>query len=150
MLFRGGKVGELGVFFSVLGEEFVWVVLEVEQLGFSYFAVEDVKLHEFPIAFFNRTHAGLGATGVGSEHDITDGFFLAGEDGFETDAFVCFGRFDFGEVAEGCEGVHEVDVSLDTAGFDAGSFDDVGDAPGVLVEVLFSLESVAADGHAVV
>ena len=33
---------------------------------------------------------------------------------------------------------------------DAGAGDDVGDAPGVLIEVLSPLESVAADGHAVV
>ena len=134
----------------MLGKEFVGVFLEVEQLRFSYLAIEDVEFYEFPVAFFHRTHAGLSAAGVDAEEGVADRFFIAGEDGFKAGSLVGTRGLDVGEVAEGGKGIEEVDVSLDAAFFHTGAFDDVRDAPGVLVEVLFSLETVPADGHAVV
>lgn len=145
-----GEVFEFGIILAVFGEEFVGIVLEVEELGFADGAVENVEFDELPVTFPDGAHPGFGAAGVGSEHDVAHALFFAGQDGFEADAFVGGGGFDACEVAKGGEGVHEVDVALNAARFDAGAFDDVGDPPGVFVEVLFSLKPVATDGHAVI
>ena len=145
-----GEVSEVGIFFTVFGEKLVGVLFEIEELGFADGAVEDVEFHELPVAFSDGAHPRLGASGVDSEEGVADGLLFASENGFETRTFVGCGGFNSGEIAESGEGVHEVDVALHTAFLDAGAGDDVGDAPGVLIEVLFPLESVAADGHAVV
>ena len=60
-------------------------------------------------------------------------------------------RRDAGEFAKGGQQVSKVDVAGGAAaGHDARALDDHRHAPGVLVEVLFSLQAVASDGHAVV
>lgn len=120
-------------------------------MGFHDVAVWGFVFDEFPIAVFDRPHAGFAATGVGTIKGVAHGRFLAFEDGFEAEAFVGLWRGDSCEVAEGGEDVEEVDVAFDAgSGLDAWSFDDEGHAPGVLVEVLFAHETMAANGDAVI
>jgi hypothetical protein len=77
--------------------------------------------------------------------------FLPSRTGPEAQAFIARGSGDAGPVAKRGEHVQQVGVALGTsAGRDAGTFGDEGHAPGVFVEILFPLQAVAADGHAVI
>ena len=149
-----GVAGEVGLqrfLGGVLGQEFVGVGGEVEELGLVHAAIGRFVADEFPVALFDAAHAGFAAAAVSAVEGVADGGFFAHEHGFEAGAFVGVRRGDAGEIAEGGEDVEEVDVALHaTAGGDAGAFDDEGHTPGVLVEVLFAHEAMATNRDAVV
>ncbi len=152
LVFTGPVVGEIGELpVVVLGEVFVRIVCEVEELGFAHVAVVHIVLDKFPIALANAAHTGFSAAAIDAEEDVADGFIFAGEDGFEADALAGLRWVYAGEVADGGERIEQVDVPLGAGtGPNAGALDDIGDAPGVFVEVLFALQAVTTDGHAVV
>jgi hypothetical protein len=83
--------------------------------------------------------------------DFPDDVLLALEDGAEAGTFDCLREIDSGQVTEGGKDVEELGVSQDARpGFDPGTLRDEGNAKSVLVEVLFSLQSVSADRHAMI
>ena len=155
-----GGVGQVGLervwislFFQgvVLGEIFVRIGLEVEQLGFVDLPVHHVVLDEFPVAAPDASHAGLCPAAVDAEERVTDGVRLAKQHRLEAAAFVGFGDADSGQIAECRQHVEQVAVPLRTrAGRDAGALDDQRHAPCVLVKILFALQAVPANRHAVV
>ena len=135
----------------MLFQEFVRVFTQVEELGFAHGAAEDIELHEFPVTLLHAAHPGLRAAVVDPVDDVAHDGLFALEHGTEAQAFVARGRGDAGEIAEGGEHIEQVGVSLGArAGLNAGPLGDEGDAPRVLVEILFSLQAVAADRDAVV
>ena len=135
----------------MLREELVGVGGEIEKLGLADGSVEHVVLDQFPVALFHAAHAGTGATAVNTIEGVANGLFLAHEDGFKAASLDGSRGGHTCQITEGGQHVEEVDIARCTRSrLDAWAFDDHGHTPGVLVEVLFSLQAVATNGNAVI
>ncbi len=144
-----GQVGGLALF--VLGQKLMRIFFEVKELSFAHAGGGGLVFDEFPIPLLDGAHAGFLAAVIDAVEGIADTGFFAEQHRFEAHAFIGWWWCYAGEVAERGKEVTEVNISGCAATrFNAGAFDDHRHAPGVLVEVLFSLQTVATDGDAVI
>ena len=135
----------------MLCQELVGILREVEELGLADLAFHHIVLDQFPVSFPDAPHPRLRATVVDAVERVTDRFPFAHEDRFETETLVRRRSRDPREVAEGREGVEEIEVPLGTgSGLDSRAFHQIRHAPRVLVEVLFPHQSMTTDRDAVV
>ena len=135
----------------MFAEEFVRVFLEVKELRLAHRAVHHVVLDQLPIAAPHAAHARLGAAAVDAKERIANGLRPAHEHRLQADTLIGGRRLDAREAAERGQCIEQVNIPLRaTAGFDAGALHDERHAPGVLVQILFALQPVPTNGHAVI
>ncbi len=129
----------------MLGQEFVRVFFEIEKLRLANRSVHHIVLDQFPIALLYRPHARLGSAVVHTVEHVAYLWLTSQQDRLEACAFVRGGGVDTSQVAERCQDVHQVDVTFRTRmGLDAWPFDDKGNSPSVLIQVLFPLQAMSA------
>src|SRR5688500_1169416 len=104
----------------MLLQDLVRILHEIEELGFTDFAVENVILDQLPVTLLHAAHARLGAAGIDAIQHIAHAAPRAEKHRLETHAFVRRRSLDTRDVTKGGENIEQVDVSRDSrAGLDA-------------------------------